>query len=153
MKATFFALLALVAAPALAVEIVDGKPFYAGVPTGEINAPTTPYTGSVAGRALAAPLNNRAADAEFFCQLPTAAVSGAPANAANIDGNTPALPPNGHPETELTMSLGVCITANECFLNSGARAFTGVCPGNTDCCIKNDCAGESFSVPLTMSQD
>ena len=83
MKATFFTLLALVAAPALAGTT---KAVWIGSPAGEITAGTT-AVGSLAARALAgSKLGARATDAEFFCQLPTRAVSGAPANAANIDG-------------------------------------------------------------------
>ncbi|MCJ1325016.1 hypothetical protein MMC10_001678 [Thelotrema lepadinum] len=128
MKGTLITLFALAAAPALASGLsknTGGKSIYVGyAPLNEITVGESVATGSVAGRAAAladSKLATRATAAEFFCQLPTRDVSGAPANAANIDG--------------------VCVTVSNCFSNAGARAFTGVCPGNTDCCIKNDCAG------------
>ncbi|KAL9621760.1 MAG: hypothetical protein Q9160_003878 [Pyrenula sp. 1 TL-2023] len=115
MKATFITILALVAAPALAQ-------------VGEIAA-RNPYAGSLAGRAateVQAPADGAQAEDTNavgpnipFCQIPTSAVSGAPAGAANIDGT--------------------CISVNSCFAQN-ARAFTGVCPSGA-CCIKNDCAG------------
>ena len=89
MKGTFIALLALVAAPALGLEDTTlGKPILFSSPEmTEIAAGGSAFAGSLAGRAAAALAENElVARAQFFCQLPTSAVSGAPPNAANIDG-------------------------------------------------------------------
>ena len=93
MKGTLITLFALAAAPALASGLsknTGGKSIYVGyAPLNEITVGESVATGSVAGRAAAladSKLATRATAAEFFCQLPTRDVSGAPANAANIDG-------------------------------------------------------------------
>ena len=91
MKGTFIALLALVAAPALASEEQStsalGKPiFFGAAPLNEITVDKSTNTGSLAGHAAALAGSAVTPDAEFYCQLPTRAVSGAPPNAANIDG-------------------------------------------------------------------
>ncbi|KAL9111903.1 MAG: hypothetical protein Q9227_003753 [Pyrenula ochraceoflavens] len=113
MKASFIAILALVAAPALAqVDEIAARNPYVGSLAARANEPTEIQSSSDA----AAP---DAAAAQVFCRLPTSAVSGAPPGAANIDGT--------------------CIAVNTCFADGG-RAFTGVCPSGA-CCIKNDCAG------------
>ena len=89
MKGSLITLFALVAAPALALEeITAGRTVYAAPASGfeEIAVDKAAYTGSIAGRAAALADSKLAARAEFFCKLPTSAVSGAPRNAADIDG-------------------------------------------------------------------